>query len=110
MSEGPAFAVIYRWRLREGTEEAFVDAWSRISERLRAERGSLGSRLHRGPDGVWYSYAQWPSAEARERAFAAGAVDPDASARMREAIAEALPEIVLQPVYDCMVLPGERET
>ena len=109
MSEGPGFAVIYRWRLHEGAEEAFVEAWSRISERLLAERGSLGSRLHRGPDGVWYSYAQWPSAQARERAFAAGPVDAQASARMREAIAQTLPEIVLQPVYDCMVLPGERE-
>jgi len=109
MSEGPGFAVIYRWRLHAGAEEAFVEAWSRVSERLLAERGSLGSRLHRGPDGVWYSYAQWPSAEARERAFAAGAVDPEASARMREAISQTLPEIVLQPVYDCMVLPGKDE-
>jgi quinol monooxygenase YgiN len=109
MSEGPGFAVIYRWRLHAGAEEAFVEAWSRISERLLAERGSLGSRLHRAPDGVWYSYAQWPSADARERAFAAGAVDPEASARMREAISQTLPEIVLQPVYDCMVLPEKDE-
>ena len=109
VSESPGFAVIYRWRLHEGAEAAFIEAWSRISERLRAERGSLGSRLHRAPDGVWYSYAQWPSAEARERAFAAGPVDAQASARMREAIAETLPEIVLEPVSDCMVLPRRHE-
>ena len=105
MSEGPRFAVIYRWRLHEGTEQAFAASWLRVSERLLAERGSLGSRLHRGPDGVWYSYAQWPSAEARDKAFAAGPADPAASAQMRAAIAETLPEIVLEPVADCMVLP-----
>src|SRR5215510_8158633 len=105
MSANAPFVVLYRWRLREGMEEAFIAAWSRVSRRYLAECGSLGSRLHRGPDGLWYSYAQWPSAEARERAFAGGPVDPEASATMRSAIAETLPEIVLQPVYDCMVLP-----
>ena len=104
-SAGPGFAVLYRWRLHEGREAAFVSAWSRISERLLRERGSLGSRLHRGPDGLWYSYAQWPSAQARERAFAAGSVDPEASRQMREAIAESLPELVLESVADFMVLP-----
>ena len=107
MSGSPGFAVLYRWRLRSGAEDAFVAAWSRVSERLRAERGSLGSRLHRGPDGIWYSYAQWPSAQARDRAFAAGPVDPDASAAMRDAIAETLPEIVLEPVSDFMMVPSQ---
>jgi hypothetical protein len=104
-STGPGFAVLYRWRLHQGAEQSFVLAWSRISELLLAERGSLGSRLHRGPDGWWYSYAQWPSAEARERAFEAGSVDPQASQQMREAIAESLPELVLESVSDFMVLP-----
>jgi heme-degrading monooxygenase HmoA len=104
------FAVIYRWRLREGSEEAFAAAWSRISVLLLAERGSLGSRLHRGPDGIWYSYAQWPSAEARDRAFAAGSVDPEANMRMRAAIAETLPEIILEPVADHLVLPETRRS
>lgn len=66
-SSGPVFVVLYRWRLREGAEASFVEAWSRISTKLRSERGSLGSRLHKGPDGWWYSYAQWPSAEARQQ-------------------------------------------
>lgn len=102
-SAGPGFAVLYRWRLHDGAEASFVEAWSRISELLLRERGSLGSRLHRGADGLWYSYAQWPSAEAREQAFAAGSVDPEAGRRMREAIAESLPEIVLEPVSDFLV-------
>jgi heme-degrading monooxygenase HmoA len=104
---GPGFAVLYRWRLHESAEASFIQAWSRVSALLLSERGSLGSRLHRGSDGLWYSYAQWPSAEAREQAFARGSVDADASCQMREALAESLPEIVLESVADVMVLPTE---
>lgn len=107
-SRGPGFAVLYRWRLHPGAEPDFIDAWTRISALLRAQRGSLGSRLHRGADGWWYSYAQWPSAEARDRAFPAGPVDADAAARMQAAIADSLPEIVLEPVSDLM-LPLPRD-
>jgi heme-degrading monooxygenase HmoA len=96
---------LYRWRLHEGAEESFISAWSRISELLLSQRGSLGSRLHRGPEGWWYSYAQWPSAHAREQAFANGSPDPEAAQKMRDAIAESLPELVLESVSDFMVLP-----
>ena len=95
--------VLYRWKIRAGEEEAFVQAWSRVSHLLRKERGSLGSRLHSGSDGLWYSYAQWPSAEARERAFAQGPVDADAGARMDAAIMERLPEVVLEVRADFLL-------
>lgn len=103
LSTKPGFAVLYRWRLHPGSEDSFIEAWSRVSELLRSERGSLGSRLHRGADGIWYSYAQWPSAQARDDAFSLGPVDPQASERMARAIAERLPETVLEPVADCML-------
>ena len=100
----PGFAVLYRWRLHPGSEDTFVKAWTRISELLLSERGSLGSRLHRcAADGIWYSYAQWPSAEARKRAFEAGSVDPQASQAMRAAIAEEWPELALETVADLLV-------
>lgn len=98
----PGFVVLYRWRLHPGSEEAFVQAWSRTTDLLR-ERGSLGSRLHRGSDGLWYGYAQWPGAQARAEAFARGPVDGSAMTAMRQAIAESLPEIVLEPVADFLV-------
>jgi hypothetical protein len=107
-SRGPGFAVLYRWRLREGREEQFVQAWSRLSELLLEQKHSLGSRLHKGPDGWWYSYAQWPSAQAREQAFAGASVDAEASRLMREAIAESAPETILESVVDFMVLPPMR--
>ena len=52
---GPGFAVLYRWRVHQGAEAQFVEAWSLLSELLRSQRGSLGSRLHKGSDGLWYS-------------------------------------------------------
>ena len=106
----PGLVVLYRWRLHPGAEGAFVTAWSRVTAALLAQRGSLGSRLHRGPDDLWYGYAQWPSDATRQRAFTAP-VDAEASAAMRAAIAESLPEIVLAPVVDFLVLPpsaGDR--
>ena len=107
-SRGPGFAVLYRWRLHEGAEASFVAAWSRVSDLLLSSRGSLGSRLHRGPEGLWYSYAQWPSAPARDESFAREPVDPEASRQMRAAIAESLPEIILESVSDFMVLPANN--
>ena len=93
------FIVLYRWRLHAGTEDAFVEGWSRVTELLRS-RGSLGSRLHRGSDGLWYGYAQWPSAQIRRDIFALGSLDDAASARMKSAIAESLPEITLEARAD----------
>lgn len=101
-SKGQAFIVLYRWRLHSGSESPFIEAWTRVSELLRSERGSLGSRLHSASDGLWYSYAQWPSAQARQDAFALGPVDVQAAEVMERAIAEHFPEIILEPVADLM--------
>jgi Antibiotic biosynthesis monooxygenase len=96
----PGFAVIYRWRLKPGLEAQFVDAWTRITELYVAHRGGLGSRLHKGPDDIWYAYAQWASAEARTAAFAGEPLDPVARGLMRDAIEVSFDEIVLEPVAD----------
>lgn len=106
---GPGFVVLYRWRLHPGLEASFVDAWSRITELLLTDGGSLGSRLHRGSDGIWYAYAQWPSDEARQRAFAR-LHDAALSAQMRAAIADTLPGVVLESVSDYLILPGKART
>ncbi|KAB8180900.1 antibiotic biosynthesis monooxygenase [Lysobacter maris] len=106
----PAFCALYRWRLHPGTEASFVRAWSRVTQLLKAERGSLGSRLHRGPDDIWYSYTQWPSAEAKAEGLAQPSVDPEAWQQMRDAIAERLPEIILEPVADYLApLPNDGD-
>ena len=102
--------MLYRWRLHPGSEASFVEAWSRLSDLLVQHRGSLGSRLHRGGDGLWYSYAQWSSANARTSAFSAGPVDPVAAEQMRAAIAESFPELTLESVSDFLIFPDESGT
>jgi hypothetical protein len=97
---------LYRWRLHPGAEASFIEAWSRVTALLRSRAGSLGSRLHRGNDGIWYGYAQWPNAQTRQRAFAK-AEDAAALAQMRAGIAESLPEVLLEPVSDFLVLPHD---
>ena len=92
------FLVLYRWRLRPGTEHSFVEAWTTATKRLLG-LGSKGSRLHRGADGIWYSYAQWPSQESRKAAFSAS-TDRANRERMRAAIAEEFPEVILELVAD----------
>jgi heme-degrading monooxygenase HmoA len=102
------FVVLYRWRIREGHEEEFVEAWSRTSDVYLKELGSLGSRLHRGSDGLWYSYAQWLSEQARQDAFSNRTVDAGASACMERAIAERFPPVVLDVQADFLQYPSVR--
>lgn len=99
---GVGLVVLYRWRLHPGREDTFAEAWREATEAL-LQRGSGGSRLHRGDDGLWYGYAQWP--DAATRAAAAGAADPATYARMAACIGESLPEIMLTPVADLLRLP-----
>ena len=103
----PKFVVIYRWILKAGMEDQFVESWSQITVLFR-DRGSLGSRLHRASDDLWYGYAQWPTAADRQRAFAMPLESPWI-ARMHAAISETLPEIILEPVSDYLVLPKLRD-
>ena len=44
-SAGPGFLVLYRWRVREGAEESFPEAWSRLSELLLSERALASQQL-----------------------------------------------------------------
>ena len=92
------FIVLYRWKLRPGSEDLFIEAWTAATRRLLSA-GSLGSRLHRGNDGIWYSYAQWPSEEARRNAFSAPS-GADTRQRMASAILDEYPEVVLESISD----------
>lgn len=101
------FIVLYRWRIKEGFEDQFVKAWSEVTEFIRENYDSLGSRLHRDANGIFYGYAQWKSAAQREDAFKQ-LPDLPAREKMREAIAESLPEIALDPLADFLVLPEKK--
>jgi quinol monooxygenase YgiN len=105
-STGPGFIVLYRWRLHPGKEHSFVEAWSAVTRRLLKANGSLGSRLHRGPEDIWYAYAQWENADARRRAFEEP-VDAAIGAQMSSAIAETYPELILECVADLLKVAGK---
>lgn len=102
------FTVIYRWRIKPELEAQFVESWSEITKNyLENFDGALGSRLHRGSDGLWYAYAQWKSGAHRQNAFRNAPKVP-AGEKMREAIEESFPEIRLEIVSDFLVLPVEN--
>src|SRR5688572_5467611 len=103
MIPGLGFCVIYRARIHPEKETVYVAAWSHLTELLRTKHGALGSRLHRGTDGIWYAYAQWPSAQARAKAFSCAPIDAAAEQTVRECISEYFPEIQLEPVEDQLV-------
>jgi hypothetical protein len=94
MMDSSAFVVLYRWRIKAGHEQRFIEGWSVVTRELLA-RGSHGARLHHGDDGIWYSYAQWSSQQARRTAFGLPSDHAEARAWMAEAVAESLPEVVL---------------
>lgn len=93
---------LYRWRIRPDLEQQFIDSWSEITAYYREKGGSLGSRLHRGNDGLWYGYAQWTSADDRKAAFDQIPAHP-AREKMREAIAESFDDVRLEPVADYLI-------
>ncbi len=95
---------LYRWRIKPGLEEQFVESWSAITSYYLKQPGSLGSRLHRGIDGIWYAYAQWQSREQRDAAFQK---IPDMPARdkLKDSIEEFLGETELEISADFLIAP-----
>ena len=68
-SDGPGFVAIYRWRVAPEHEAAFVERW-RQATAILSRHGGQGSLLGRAQSGEMVAVALWPSAEARDRAFA----------------------------------------
>lgn len=83
------YAITYRFTLTKPSEAnaaKFIACWSGITEFFKTEAGALGSRLHKGEDGAFYAYAQWPDKKTFE---AAGSVLPTEDfVRLRMAWAE----------------------
>jgi len=102
MTSHVGFCVLYRFRVREGEEDAFVAAWAALTHGIREQRGGLGSRLHRDEDGTFVAYAQWPDRAAWQRAQELPSVDPEASARMSRTLTESFAPILLTPENDLL--------
>ena len=80
------FAVIYRWQVLPGCEAQFETGWRRGTERIAAEFGGWGSRLHKQEDGVYIAYAQWPNEDAWKKAMESRMDHSDDEARKMYAI------------------------
>jgi heme-degrading monooxygenase HmoA len=96
------FAVLYRWKLKPGTEETFREAWKAMTETIKVQRGTVGSRLHRTDDGEFVAYAVWPSRQLWEAAGKLPSTNPEAGARMRACIEQSLPSTTLDVLDDLL--------
>lgn len=100
------FVILYRWRIKTGEEEDFDRAWSVVTKFYLDNFDSLGSRLHKGSDGLWYGYAQWKSMEHRDEAFAKREQLLEdsplvlAPKMMNESVEESFPEVRYEVVSD----------
>jgi RimJ/RimL family protein N-acetyltransferase len=112
-------AVLYRWRLKPGTEETFRQAWVEGTKLIHKTCASYGARLHTDPDGVFWSYARWPSEAVRKACFEShDFFSMDCFKTMQACIDERFPETVLTltddelaervPGHDVPVLETER--
>lgn len=90
-------AILYRWQVRDGHDEAFRQGWRDLTESIRARCGSFGSRLHRADDGSWVAYALWPD---RATWQACHPDDPAASALLAAAISASDDPLHLDVVDD----------
>ncbi|WP_109830825.1 antibiotic biosynthesis monooxygenase family protein [Reichenbachiella versicolor] len=53
-------AVIYSFKVKQDQEQDFIKYWSRLTQLIYEQCGSLGSRLHKEKEGQYIAYAQWP--------------------------------------------------
>ena len=95
------FAVLYRFRLKPGTEARFAQAWEAVTHALRDQHGGEGSCLHRGDDGLWVAYARWPSREAWAAEHPLD--DPSHLEAMAACVEERLAPIPLEVARDLLV-------
>jgi len=105
-----SLAVLYRWRVDAAKEREFEEAWAEGTRLIHARCGSYGARLHKGADGLYWSYALWPDEETRRRCFEDGRMMKHAAfVTMQAAIVEQYDEIVMHARVDALgPLPGRR--
>ncbi|MEW6732643.1 MAG: antibiotic biosynthesis monooxygenase [Acidobacteriota bacterium] len=96
------FIALYHWKLKPGQERRFQEGWHRRTQEIYQKCGSLGSRLHRGEDGTWYAYAQWPDKQTWEAAGKIPVEHREALVMMQESIEQTYPSIYLDVVDDLL--------
>jgi hypothetical protein len=98
------FVVIYRWKLKQGQESNFKEAWRPATQAIYTSRGSLGSQLMQAADGTYYAVAMWPNRELWANRSVPGPADPEASRIMGELTESAFPPVELEVSDDLLAL------
>ncbi len=89
-------ATFFEWRVKQGQEGTFREAWNRATLYF-LERGSNGSSLWRSEAGHFCALALWPDCATREAAFAGFDLHPDMRI-MSDAVTESVQRIELDPL------------
>lgn len=98
---GMSIAVLYHWRIKTGRQDEFQLAWEDATRAIHEHCGSYGARLHQAEDGVFWSYARWPSEEARQTCFSGSQLSELACfGVMKECVEERFDEVVLEDLSD----------
>ncbi len=63
------YTYIYRWKIKNGKSDDFINSWKNITDYYLEHHNSLGSRLHYIGQNEYIAYANWPNKEARNIAF-----------------------------------------
>lgn len=104
-------AVLYRWRLKPGRDAAFREAWAEGTRRIHETCGSHGAALNQDAEGVYWSYALWPSEAVRKACFKENDwFSQDCFVTMQDCIAERFEEIPLEVTNHELASPPARKT
>lgn len=102
-------AILYHWRLKPGREAEFRAAWAEGTRLIHQTCRSYGARLHEGEDGLFWSYALWPSEDVRKACFAdQDWFSQDCFKTMQACIEERFDEIRLTLTDDALTPPVAR--
>ena len=74
------YRVIFKHKLKEGQENAYINQWQKGSDVIQSYPGALGTKLFRNPEESEYLYAMadWESKKMRDEAIESIKIRPDA--------------------------------
>lgn len=90
MITGDKFTVLYSFKIIEGKEDDFINAWTELTKLIYKYEGSYGSRLHKVDNRLFIGYAQWPDKETWKNS---GDNIPETANKFRNQMRESCSEI-----------------
>jgi hypothetical protein len=99
---------LYRWKIKPGREKQFEENWAIVTEAIKKDCGSYGSRLHLAENNEYVGYAQWPDSETRDRCELLDLSSIEARKLMRDAIEYSFPDQMLRIKSDYLIFHCER--